>query len=507
MKRFENGFDSFKKAIYELENRNENEAELKAIIMNFHHAIEVLFKHILYSKETYLIYKNMNDWVNVRFDRKLSKNNNTNKNNEYTITFDEAVRRVMVICEEQIDQFTYNGFINLCKIRNSLTHDEVQLDKHTVEHIIVNLMPIVTSVMKEKLEDDEKKQFDEFIESDKYRKIMQKLIGNNLEWRIVTISNLLKLYSEKNYDSLSESEKKHLEVTLATLNVTAYDEELLCNVDNEYYITYVSYLKQSICDIFIRHLDEIKKNEDVIDLVKKTEILEKIIREYLINATLYVYGLLNNQQYISFQDKESIYERLNRNSFDNNNDIFTVLGYIEKIISVLVLITGNKKRENLLEHITIDGDDNDTIQLVYSTLLDWFKEKSWYNSVSFEKLDADIKDEIEKGRVEDEINRRIWEEELLQELIGEFGEWGTIDRIDDATIENLMTVVKVEKYKYVLVYEVSLVTQTYSDHEYYDNGSEECFIKVIGSLEDGLFNIEDAQYMGKSVSFRSFKFD
>ena len=51
MNRFENGFDSYQKAIVELEKRSENEFKLKAVIINFHHAIEVLFKHILVIKK------------------------------------------------------------------------------------------------------------------------------------------------------------------------------------------------------------------------------------------------------------------------------------------------------------------------------------------------------------------------------------------------------------------------------------------------------------------------
>ena len=506
MNRFENGFDSFKKAVSELENRNENEFELKTIIMDFHHAIEVLFKHILYSKERYLIYKNMNDWINVGFDRKLGKINNQNKNSEYTITFDEAVRRVMVICEEQIDQYAYNGFLNLCKLRNILTHDEVELDKHTVEHIIVNLSPIVISIMQKNLAESEKKQFDDFIGSDKYRKTMQQLIGYNLEWRIVTISNLLKLYADKDYGSLTGVEIKHLELILSTLNVTVYNEEILCNIDNEYYITYVSYLKQSICDILILNFDEIEKNEEMKSMIKETKIIEDIIREYLINATLYVYGLVNNGRYISFSKEETIYEILNQSSFVNNNDMFSILECIGKIVQVFVMITGTKKRKELLESITLGGDDNDTVQLVYSTLLDWFLKNGWFNSISFKDIDIGILDEINSGRVCDRVNQKICDDGLFQEIIGNFGEWGTIDRIDDVSIENLVTIVKLDN-NYTLVYDVSLATQTYLDHEYYDNGSEECFIKITGFMEKGTFVIDGAEYMGFAIGFRSFKFD
>ncbi len=50
---------------------------------------------------------------------------------------------------------------------------------------------------------------------------------------------------------------------------------------------------------------------------------------------------------------------------------------------------------------------------------------------------------------------------MYQELIGEFGEWGTIDRIDDITVEQLETIVK-SQHNIILVYSVSFSTQTYS---------------------------------------------
>lgn len=43
MNRFENGFDSYQKAILELEKRSEDEFKLKAVIINFHHSIPSFF--------------------------------------------------------------------------------------------------------------------------------------------------------------------------------------------------------------------------------------------------------------------------------------------------------------------------------------------------------------------------------------------------------------------------------------------------------------------------------
>lgn len=506
MNRFENGFDSYQKAIIELEKRNENEFKLKAIIINFHHAIEVLFKHILYSKSKCLIYKDINNWTNAVFDRKIGNRNNKKENIDCTISFDETVKRVIIIYDEQIDKYVYNGFLNLVRLRNAITHDEVELKVESVEQIVVTLTPIVTAILQKYLTGDEKEKFDDFVTSEKYKKILQQLIGNNVAWRITTISNLLELYSNKDYESLSGNEIRHLELTLSILNAIVIKEDILCNVDDEYYITYISYLKQEICNLLIWHLGIIKENEEIKSIIKRTNVIKDIVQEYLVNATLYVYGLLNNQRYISFEKKETIYEILDNNSFVNNNDIYMLLYCIEKIIKVLVMITGTKKRKELLEKIYIDESQEDTVELIYSTLISWFLKNNWFNSINIEELDKNIRDAIESDRVFEEVKQTIWDNELYQELIGEFGEWSTIDRIDDIAVKQLETVVKSE-HDIILVYYVSFSTQTYFDHEFYDNGGENCFIKVVGYIKDNRFVIDRAEYMGLVIGFRAFKFN
>lgn len=506
MNRFENGFDSYQRAILELENRSENEFKLKAVIINFHHAIEVLFKHILYSKSKYLIYRDMNNWVNASFDRKIGKKNNQKENTDYTVNYDETIKRVIVVYDEKIDQYAYNGFINLNKLRNALTHDEVELTTESVEQVVVTLTPIVTAILQKHLIGEEKKSFDNFVTSEKYKKILQQLIGNNVAWRITTISNLLELYSDRDYESLSRNEIRHLELTLTLLNVIVTKEDIFCNIDDEYYITYISYLKQEICNLLIRFAESIKTSEEIKNVIRRTSIIEGIVREYLVNATLYVYGLLNNQQYISFENEDTIHEILDNNSFVNNNDIFSILYCIEKIVDVLVIITGTKKRAELLKKIYIDKSQEDTVELIYSTLLSWFKKNNWFNSINIEKLDKDVRDGIEGGRLSYEVYQKIWDDELYQGLIGEFGEWGTIDRIDDITVEQLETVV-ISEQRITLVFDVSLSTQTYFDHEFFDNGYEECCIKIVGYMENGRFVIDEAEYLGTAIGFRNFKFD
>lgn len=506
MNRFENGFDSYQKAILELEKRSENEFKLKAVVINFHHAIEVLFKHILYSKSKLLIYMDINNWTNNAFDRKIGIKNNQKENADYTISFDETIRRVIVVYEEQIDQYAYNSFLNLNKLRNALTHDELELKIESVEQIVVSLTPIVTAILQKHLIGDEKEKFDRFVTSEKYKTILQQLIGNNEAWRITTISNLLELYYNKDYERLSGNEIRHLELTLSLLNVIVTKEGMFCNIDDEYYITYISYLKHEICELLIRNPERIKENEEVKKVIKRTNIVKDILQEYLVNATLYVYSLLNSSQDISFKKEEDIHGILDKNLFVNNNDIYISLFCIERIANVLVMITGDKRRKDLLKKIYLDESHEDTVELIYSTLISWFQKNDWFNSLNIDKLDDNIREQLESGRVEEAVSDKIWDDELYQMLIGEDGEWGTIDRIDDITVEQLKTVVK-SKEKIILVYDVSFSTQTYFDHEYYDNGGKNCFIKVIGCMEKDKFVIDEMEYLGIAIGFGYFRFD
>ena len=93
----------------------------------------------------------------------------------------------------------------------------------------------------------------------------------------------------------------------------ATKEDMFCNIDDEYYITYISYLKQEICDLLIRYPEKIRENNEIRNVIKRTSIIKDIVQEYLVNATLYVYGLLNNEQYISFEKEETIHRILDNN--------------------------------------------------------------------------------------------------------------------------------------------------------------------------------------------------
>lgn len=507
MDRFENGLDSFKRTIKKLKKRSKNEFKLKAVVINFHHAIEVLFKHVLSLESKCLIYMDIDEWINAAFERKIGDQKNQKENIDYTISFDETIRRVIVVYDEPIDPYAYNGFRNLNKLRNAITHDEVELKLESVEQIVVTLTPVVISILQKHLTGKEKKKFEKFINSPDYKDTMQQLIGNNLEWRITTISNLLELYSGRDIFDLSKNELLHLELELSILNVRIGEKEILYEIDDEYYATYISYLKQQICDLLIHNLDKVKESEKIKDVIKRTAVIEDIIKEYLVNGTLYVYGLLNNGFRISFDKKEKIHDILDKNLLMDNLDIFVVMHCLAKIIDTLAVITGVKRRKELITNIYLDEENTETVELVYSTLNQWFQDHHWYNGYNINKLDNNIIDEIKSYEISEQIYDVMWRDGLYEELIGEWGRYGTIDRIGNFDIEEFEAIIRSED-ELVVIYTVLLETQHYFDHDYFDNGTERCYIKVVGHMANDKFETDGISYLGRViVGYNSFKFN
>ena len=66
---------------------------------------------------------------------------------------------------------------------------------------------------------------------------------------------------------------------------------------------------------------------------------------------------------------------------------------IEKIANVLVVITGAKRRKELLKKIYLDASQKDTVELIYSTLISWFEKNDWFNSINIEKLNGNIRND------------------------------------------------------------------------------------------------------------------
>lgn len=513
MNRFENGFDSFKKAIKGLEIINTDEYALKEIIMNFHHSIEVLFKHILQSKEKYLIYKDIDNWVNNCFSGTEERKKST------TINFDETVKRVLVLfdyAEYIIDEYTYKKFNRLTNLRNSLTHDSIELSKEEVVQIFVSLITIVTTILCNNLPEEDREQFSKYVDSTEYNKILKGLIKENKKWRIVTIINILNLYKDKDFETVSNADRANIMQTLTALGAPIeYINDQCC-------VSPITYLKQVICRILLERCkeDELKEFSEILN----NDTLLNILKECICDRSKYIYNIVGKEA--TLFDAAVVNDFLNDSTHKKQIEIYSKLYFIHYICDVICVISNisNKKRKDLLDSLFLDEGHTLPVGKMYALLIEWYDKYGWCNSINFEKLEdyerglffAEAKNN-DIGRLElpnsilckpsvyEDLYENIQYNESLHEiLIGEMGEEGTIDRIDEVCIDGIEAVIKNDNM-YKVVLNVLFGTETYYDHEYFPNGYESCYVVVEGTIEDKeRFIINDIRNIGYAVEVDDF---
>lgn len=514
MNRFDNGFDSYKKAIRGIADRDVDEYILKDIIINFHHSVEVLFKHILYERDKCLIYQDMDKWINFNFDKRVGVEREKKVGNdiEYTISFDDVVRRVIVLYNVPLDEYGYDGFRNLNKIRNSLTHDEIELKRDNVEQIIVSLLTIVNDILRNNLGKEEKKQFESFIDSDYFINTFNSLLSENIKWRIITVLNLLKMYSQSSIDEISNIQVANLEKTLSALGKYVEHEDFLINIDNEYYISIISYLKQSMCDMLMGcPADELKQ----IDGLRKNKIVNQVLEEYLENVSQYIYSILREHsgwiEPAFFKDEKRVSSKFDSMLLVNRNDIFVLLGCMKKITDVYGSIS-NKRRNSILKELILGDDKEQLLSDFYDGLFKWFKTNDWYNSENIDDLDKHDRDIIgidEKSMVVNddlcfEIENRFFQNQIDKKLIGEYCKLGTIDKVNSIVIQNIETIIKNDDV-YTLVFVTNFNIETC---DYNTTGNVDGYIVVVGEIRpNDVFGIERIEYLGYTMGFHNFKFD
>lgn len=514
MNRFYNGFDSYKKAIRGIVDRNVDEYILKDIIINFHHSVEVLFKHILYERDKCLIYQDMDKWINYNFDKKVGLKGEKKEifDIEYTISFDDVVRRVIVLCNVSLDEYGYDGFRNLNKFRNALTHDEIELNRDSIEQVVVSLLPTVNDILRNNLKNEEKRQFEEFIDSDYFIETFNSLLSENIKWRIITVLNLLQMYSQSSLDEISNVQITNLEKTLSALGKYVEHEEFFLKIDDEYYISIISYLKQSICDMLIScPTSELKK----IDTLKKNKIVNQVLEEYLEYASQYIYSFLQERseriEPAFFMDDERVAGKFDGMLLVNQNDIFVLLGCMKRITDVYGSILG-KRRDDILKGLYLGDDKEQLLSDFYNGLFKWFKTNGWYNSENIDNLDEHSKEAIgmdEKYMVVNdglcfEIEDRFFQSQIDKRLIGEYCKLGTIDKVNDILVQNIETIIKKDDV-YTLIFVASLDVET-SDYD--STGNVDGYVTIEGKIKsDDVFEIDSIEYLGYTIGFHNFKFD
>ncbi|MCS5420786.1 MULTISPECIES: hypothetical protein [Psychrilyobacter] len=134
----ENGIDSLQKGFkslneYEQIREGENKNKfflLKDTIINIHHGIEILMKHILKDESPYLIYsqidRNVKSGYQEMRQKKLNSIFKTNlKNKIHTVTYEEAFERLKFICGHDFSEKVETKILKLSEYRNQITHSEI----------------------------------------------------------------------------------------------------------------------------------------------------------------------------------------------------------------------------------------------------------------------------------------------------------------------------------------------------------------------------------------------
>lgn len=118
---------------------------LKQAVLSTHHGVEILLKYILDKKSEFLIVDEIDKTYMSAYKEKLQKNYQsvfqTSKANKiHTITYEEALNRVMSICDVDISNGLEKKLRDLNTVRNTLTHAEVVIEDSFIDRIFDGLL-------------------------------------------------------------------------------------------------------------------------------------------------------------------------------------------------------------------------------------------------------------------------------------------------------------------------------------------------------------------------------
>lgn len=512
MNRFENGFDSLKKAIKGLTKDNIDEFDLKDIIINFHHSIEVLFKYILFSKNEFLMYENIDKVIEQKFNMKYKNNENEHKEKFCTVTFSESIKRIAVFFNETIDKYTYNKIENLNEYRNGLMHDELDLVKEKVNQLIISILPTIIMILQKHLPEEHREEFLKFIEDKQIIIELNKLYADNDKWRLITIINLLTAYKKQD-DYMQFLSENNINRMLSFLGCKIIDDDMLTNIDGSYYIATNSYLKQQVCDYLVLDTEKMKeyiKDETIKKLFYKNEMIYDICKEYIYNMACYLTVLKNidGDDITLFKENEGkIADLFDDRSLSDNIDIYEILFYINKTAQSYIDICDNKKRrEKMLKEIILY--ENVSVYDIYSCFIKWFKNKKWYNSINYKYIPDEPKniflnDEFFVDKINKEIPNKISQQDIIDDLSGK---WSYINSIDEYSAKKIDIIIQDLNNcrSYTVILDVLIKINTDNNC---NNKTDQIYIAVDGEItNDNKFSISKFKYLGYKNGINGFAF-
>ncbi|WP_255258845.1 hypothetical protein [Bacillus cereus] len=141
----ENGIDSLKatyislETLYELVEGVEHHA--KDAILSLNHANELLFKLLLKRNREYLIFSDINSYMNAK--EKMITQQKTNifeiAPGLQTVGFSESIRRLELLCDIEVPSKLKKSLMYLNKKRNEIMHFEIEMSEGEFKALIEKL--------------------------------------------------------------------------------------------------------------------------------------------------------------------------------------------------------------------------------------------------------------------------------------------------------------------------------------------------------------------------------
>ncbi len=151
MKILDNGLHSYKKTIHNLmildsNHGLEREFIAKEIVLSLHHSIETLFKHIIQEVDPRFVFSDLEQYFATEIN-KIRKKGKTEFNGN-TITFMEAVKRAIILNEQDLTDNDYCSIEHLNYVRNAITHHEYDFTEKHINYLITQVLIVVTPIYK-----------------------------------------------------------------------------------------------------------------------------------------------------------------------------------------------------------------------------------------------------------------------------------------------------------------------------------------------------------------------
>lgn len=493
MNRFENGQDSYRRAMKifllvqndgkEIEKIEGVEAEfiLKDFVLSFHHAIEVLFKDILCDEFRLLNAENIDAAIGKQYDHLLKRRDSNEWEPDRTSMFMETIKRMTVLFRLPVDAFLDERFRRLNDIRNSIMHDRIDLIKERAGSIVMDLFPHVTWILETCLSAKKREMFEEYISDVK---------PEHAKWRIGILLSLFR-FQKDNQQTIGVGNNKILLAAFGGDPTIPSDD---CGDKNpiEWIENQFTWTLAQMDDTSIKEIRE---------RIVKTREAEPALRNFICRFLRRV---------------PELFEKADGNMEDMSEEdrlyILMALEEIRPVIFVEALLYHKNGYEDARKTISLnDGTYN--LNDIWVEVAKWKKEHQWYHASK-----GGMEQFIQAYPTETDILHDVWEsydmlhyadeviqetDDMFEDLLGELSDVGTIDRIDEATVEDViaMTCDDADCREYTIFLQVKLDTECYYDHEFFSNGFMELCVAMTGQMGEKGFEKREVRRIGKIPEF------